>query len=80
MILTDLGDPDWNSINVWEMQVKLEGFDHFRSVHEQNIGAVTRTTLPKDIWSRDPEEIETLLESIGKLLYKLVTGQIWKVI
>ncbi len=88
MILTDQEDPDWNSVNTWEMQVKLGSFDHFKSVDELNNETGTRTRLPKDIWSRDPEEIEALLEkvkdwvgdykddlkSIGKLLYKLVAG------
>ncbi len=87
MILTDQEYPDWNFVNVCEMQVKLVGFDRFKSLDERSNDSGTRTRLPKDIWLRDPEEIEALLEeandsidyyddikSIGKLLYKLVAG------
>ncbi len=89
LILTDHEEPDWKSINIWEIKVKLGGFDHFKSVEGLNNDAESRTRLPKDIWSRDPEEIQALLEkvngsgnnytkddikSIGKLLHKVVTG------
>ncbi len=85
MIMTEQENPDWNSVNVWEMQVKLGGFGHFRNAIEQT---GSRARLPKDIWSRDPEEIEALfdrhkasvgdlkddIKSIAKILYRLVTG------
>ncbi len=90
LILTEKDNPDWNSFNVWEMQVKLGGLDHFRSLEGLNNEFGAGTRLPKDIWSRDPEEIEALLErhsafaddftsdikSIGSILSKLVTGAV----
>ncbi len=69
-------------------QVNPGGFGDIRNANEQDNELGRGARVPKDVWSRDPEEIEAMfdrhkasvgdsqddIKSIAKILYRLVTG------